>query len=184
MHVISFDIGFRHFAWAKMKIQPKQRPRQQDQGLGLESCQDLDYDVVGMDCHDFGAWKKTSDVFFRVKQYLDTLPLHDCNVILIEQQMNRHNIGCTKLGVFVYTYCFLRFPAIELHEYSSFWKTKAFGQKGLAKRERKHWSVRHVSTSLFVHDPVFLDWLQQFPKKDDVCDCILMNLSFVLQSIA
>ena len=160
---MAFDIGIHHFAWAKMR-----RGREE-----------TDSEVLAMDCHDFGPSQKLVELYPLLLQYLRSLDYTDVHTVLIEQQMNRMNIRATKISVFVYAYFLMEHsPSIHVLEYPAYHKTKAFGMHGLSKSERKKWSVQHVLTHVVDSDPVALDWLQQFPKKDDICDCIMMIQSF------
>lgn len=163
---MAFDMGVHHFAWAKVR---------RTKGQVSE--------VVGMDCHDFGHGKgtkslKTVDLYPLLLAYLRSLDYHGVHTVLIEQQMNRMNIRATKVGVFVHAFFIMERPHITVVEYPSYHKTKAFGAHGLSKPERKKWAVEHVQRHMLVEDPVAQDWLNQYSKKDDICDCILMIESF------
>jgi len=80
--------------------------------------------------------------------------------------------------VFVHAFFLMEHSFVHVIEYASYHKTKKFGVHGLSKPERKKWSVHHVLECLLKDDPVAMDWLDQFSKKDDICDCILMIESF------
>ena len=159
--MMAFDIGFHHFAWVKMRCLS-----------GTPS------EVIHMDCHDFGHISKTADLYPLLLAYLRSLPVDDVDVVLIEQQMNRMNIKATKIAVFVHAFFLMQHPDLYVLEYPSYHKTKVFGAHGLSKSQRKKWSVEFVSQQIIQDDPVILDWLDQFPKKDDLCDCILMIESY------
>uniref|UniRef100_A0A6C0IDM9 Holliday junction resolvase n=1 Tax=viral metagenome TaxID=1070528 RepID=A0A6C0IDM9_9ZZZZ len=162
MRIMAFDIGIHHFAWAKMRCLP-----------GTPSA------LLGMDCHDFGHGLKTVDLYHHLLEYLRSLDLEGVETVLIEQQMNRMNIVATKMAVFVHAFFIMSYPHLRVIEYPSYHKTKKFGVHGLSKPERKKWSVQHVVDHVLGEkDPVGMDWLEQFPKKDDICDCILMIESF------
>jgi Poxvirus A22 protein len=161
MLLMAFDIGVHHFAWVKMRCVPDEAS-----------------EVVAMDCHDFGHGLKTVDLYAHVLEYLRSLEYEGVDTVLIEQQMNRMNIVATKMAVFVHAFFLMEHSSVHVIEYPSYHKTKKFGVHGLSKPERKKWSVHHVSEYLLKDDPVAMDWLDQFSKKDDICDCILMIESF------
>ena len=161
--MMAFDIGIHHFAWAKMRTFSH-----------ISKVSEL----VSMDCHDFGSNLKTVDLYPLLLKYLQSLDYLGVHTVLIEQQMNRMNIRATKVAVFVYAFFLMQHPCINVLEYPSYHKTKAFGVHGLSKPERKKWTVQHVTDFVLKDDPVALDWLDQFPKKDDICDCVMMMESF------
>lgn len=160
--IMAFDIGVHHFAWAK----------------GFRDDDRLV--VVAMDCHDFGKTGSLCEFYPRLSSYLKTLDYQGVETVLIEQQMNRMNIRAAKIAVFVHAFFLLLFPNIRVIEYPAFHKTRKFGIRGLSKPERKKWSVRHVSETILVEDPVALDWLETFAKKDDICDCVMMIQSYFM----
>lgn len=160
--IMAFDIGINHFAWVKMRRKDDKAPSE----------------LVAMDCHNFGHRLKTVDLYPLLLEYLRSLDYSEVRTVLIEQQMNRMNIRATKVAVFVYAFFLMQKPDLRVIEYPSYHKTKAFGVHGLSKPERKKWSVEHVERHVLQHDPVALDWLDQFSKKDDICDCIMMIQSY------
>jgi hypothetical protein len=162
MRVMAFDIGIHHFAWSKVRSHPEP-------------------EIIAMDCFDIaGSHKhmKTTDLYPILLRYLRSLSYDNVGTVLIEQQMNRMNIRATKLAVFVYSFFLMEHPGITVLEFPAFHKTRVFGVHGLSKPERKKWSIRYVSEHVVQDDPVARDWLDQFPKKDDICDCVMMVLSF------
>lgn len=157
--VLAFDIGYHHFAWAKVRY-AQEYPQ-----------------VISIDCHDFAS-SHLATIYPMLVRYLDSINMKEVDTVLVEHQMNRMNIKATKISVFVYAFFLIRYPGLHVIEYSSVHKTRVFGQKDLTKSERKKWGIHYVQTQVCKDDPVLLDWLDQFSKQDDICDCILMILSY------
>ena len=159
--ILAFDIGLRHFAWTKMSLQTNGRPF-----------------LHAMDCHDFGD-RPLSTVYGNILLYLDTISMDGVEVILVEQQMNRMNIKATKLSVCVMTFFMVRFPRVNVIEYASFQKTRLFALPSTSKKERKDACIDFARSRVLHDDPVALDWLDQYSKQDDICDCIMMTMSYL-----
>lgn len=158
MRIVAFDIGVKNFAFAVV---------------------DHHENIIAMDVHDM----RGQDIYKNLLDYLKKYdPLWETvNVVLIEQQLNRMNIQATKLACHVYAYFLHRHPQKFLYEYPSIYKTKYthFPLESSSHRQRKEYAIQLVMKQ-YQHDPVFLDWLSSFPKKDDLCDCILMCKTFPL----
>jgi len=161
---MAFDMGARHFAWAIGDLEDSSGNL-----LGIRS----------FECKDFGS---STPAFSTVVQYLDTLQVDGVNVILIEQQMNHVNAIASRLAVVVYMYFFLRHPGKTVSEYPARWKTMEYGITKVPKHKRKQWVVSYVRENVCRDDPVVLDLLEGYPKKDDICDCIMMIHSYGLRS--
>jgi hypothetical protein len=56
--------------------------------------------------------------------------------------------------------------------------TKTFEKTPASKKERKRFCVSYARTVILHNDPVALDWLDQYTKQDDVCDCVMMTASY------
>jgi hypothetical protein len=156
MRVVAFDIGLKNFAFAVM-----------DDGQHL----------VSMDVHDLRGQDLYYNLVCYLKQY--TYLWNKVDVVLIEQQLNRMNIQATKLACHVHAYFLHCHPSIPVLEYPSLYKTKytCFPLDHSTHRQRKQYAIQQVLEQ-YQQDPVFLDWISNFPKKDDVCDCILMCRTF------
>lgn len=159
--VLAFDIGLRHFAWTRMSVTKSGRPF-----------------LHAMDCHDFGD-EPLSTVYGKILLYLETICIKNVDVILVEQQMNRMNIKATKISVCVMTFFMVRFPHLRVIEYASFQKTRLFALPSTSKKERKNACIDFTRSRVFNDDPVALDWLDQFCKQDDICDCVMMTMSYL-----
>lgn len=163
MRVMAFDMGARHFAWAIGDLDPSS-------GNLLS--------VRSFECKDFGS----SPTFPMIVRYLETLSIEGVDTILIEQQMNHVNAVASRLAVVVYMYYFLRHPEKHVSEYPARWKTMEYGIVRVPKHKRKQWVVSHVKEIVCRDDPVVLDLLEGYSKKDDICDCIMMIHSYGIRS--
>jgi hypothetical protein len=76
----------------------------------------------------------------------------------------------------------LSFPFLNIIEYPSTQKTKVFKKKIQSWNKRKEWSIDFVYELLKERkDEISLEWLNQFKKKDDICDTILMILAYNIE---
>lgn len=157
MRLAAFDIGIKNFAFAVVSMENEK--------------------IVSMDVCDLRGQNIYHNLLTYLKQY-DYL-WETVDVVLIEQQLNRMNIQATKLACHVYAYFLHRHPSKYIYDYPSLYKTKytCFALENSTHRQRKQYAIQKVLEQ-YQNDPVFLDWLSQFPKKDDLCDCILMCKTF------
>jgi hypothetical protein len=163
MRIAAFDIGWRNLAWCVAETD--------------------DTSLRAMNLVDLGD----SDTYRRLHRILDDHAgiWAACDTILVEQQMSTGrvcNIRAIKISQHVLAYFMIRFPEKKIMEYSPRHKTEGFGQKKMMKKtDRKKWAVAKTM-ELLRDDPVALDWLDAFPKKDDVCDCFLMTVVYAKNS--
>lgn len=157
MKIVAFDIGIKNFAFAVLEND----------------------NIVSMDVHDL--YHCSQDIYQSLICYLKTYNYlwKQVDVVLIEQQLNRMNIKATKLACHVYAYFLHCHPQKPIYEYPSIYKTKytSFPLHTSTHKQRKKYAIQLVLHK-YQDDPVFLDWISLFPKKDDVCDCILMCNTF------
>lgn len=163
--VMAFDMGYRHFAWTKSRVL-------------IEMNNEPMLVVDAMDCHDF-CTSQLAQVYQQLLEYLNRIDMTQVDVVLVEQQMNRMNIKATKLSVFVLAYYMIRHPTIKVVEFPSFHKTKMFDAPSISKKERKEFCITYTKTHFLDTDPVALDWLEQFSKQDDICDCLMMTAAYM-----
>lgn len=158
MWIAAFDIGVKNFAFAVVD--------------GVDN-------VYYVDVHDLrGGFSP----YINLISYLDQ---HErlwekVDVVLIEQQLYRTNVAATKLSCHLHAYFLHRFPEKKLIEYPSCYKTKYthFDIKSSSHKQRKDYAIQYVLDKCREKDPVLYDWVMTFPKKDDICDCILMCETF------
>lgn len=172
---ISFDIGIHHFAYSIIEI------------IGKE------FNIIDMDCYDLleneNANKKKLDQDFWLDfhNYIKTLyfKIEKCSICLIEKQMgfrNRVNYKAIQLGSQLMAHLLLKFPTMNIIEYPSTQKTKVFKQSITTWNKRKEWSIEFVYEILQKKgDEISIGWIEQFKKKDDICDTILMILAYNIE---
>ena len=175
MEIIAFDIGIHHFAYSVVSII------------------DGDWEIKTMDCYDFleneNANKyRLEQTFWRnFHSYIRKLYpiIGKCEICLIEKQMgfqNRVNYKAIQLGSQLMAHLILSFPFLNIIEYPSTQKTKVFKKKIQSWNKRKEWSIDFVYELLKKRkDEISLEWLNQFKKKDDICDTILMILAYNIE---
>lgn len=174
--ILSFDIGIHHFAFVLMQV-----------------FDETQWNIIHMECHDFHKNEKlynivmNQDFWNNFHHYIVTNDkyIQKADIILIEKQLGfgkQINYKANQISSQLYAHLILFYPDKEIIEYPSSFKTKFFDFKSTNKKDRKNWSVQKVYSLLEErNDETSLEWLNTFPKKDDICDCVLMNLSFMKQ---
>lgn len=166
MKVVAFDIGCRNFAFAQVRYE---NIRQKEVVFG---------DVAFVNVHDFSG---AVNIFRELIRHLDghTRLWEESSVILIEQQLNAHNIHASRIACHVAAYFYNRYPGLRVIEYPSIYKTRYLGaDRTLDHRGRKRFAVDTVLSHYKEVDPVAYDWMTSLRKLDDVADCILMCATF------
>ena len=113
-----------------------------------------------------------------------------CSIILIEAQMsfrNRMNTMALKIAQHCFSYfTFLYATFKQIYEYPSYHKTQVLNApKKMDKPARKKWAVETATRILETRKSSgILEILNSRRKKDDMCDCFLMNLTFIYQVYA
>lgn len=160
MLIAAFDIGVKNFAFAVVD--------------GVDH-------VIHVDVHDL---RGGDSPYINLISYLDQHHSlwEKVDVVLIEQQLYRTNVAATKLSCHLHAYFLHRFPQKKIIEYPSSYKTKFthFPIKSSSHKQRKDYAIQYVLKKFQENDPVLHDWLLTFPKKDDICDCILMCETFYI----
>lgn len=172
---IAFDIGTHHFAWSVLQIK------------------DNMWNVISISCHDFlknenantysfdqNFWKMFHDYVTELH-----LEIQKCDVCLIEKQMgfgSKINYKAIQMASQLMAHLVLYFPEKKIIEYPSTRKTKVFKQNINTWNKRKEWSVEFVLEKLKEqNDETMIEWIQQYKKKDDICDAILMILAYNIE---
>ena len=130
---------------------------------------------------DASLFLRLTDLLDRHKSYFD-----QCSTIIIEQQMSfgaRINTMAIKIAQHTYSYFLFRYrDTKKIIEFPSYNKTQILGAPGgLEKPKRKKWAIEKadeiwtlrgdLSTSTFVGSK---------KKKDDMSDCLLHVLSYII----
>lgn len=171
-NIIAFDIGVHHFAYAVISIRENQ------------------WDICNMNIKDFAVNEKCQKLvleqnfWIRFHMYVRSIHyiLKSCKYILIERQMSFGNVvnyKANQMNCQLFAHMVIHFPEKQIINYSATEKTKQFDQRFRRKNDRKKWAIEFTKDLLLKkNDETALEWLQSFPKQDDICDCILMVLSF------
>ena len=123
----------------------------------------------------------------------------ECDVFLIEKQMSfgkkKTNTMALKLGQHCYSYLLMKYLQEKIIiDYPAYYKTQILGApKKFGKitktykngktveinDNRKKWSVRIASEILHLrNDKKSLEIINDTKKRDDMCDCLLMTITF------
>lgn len=176
-HVVAFDIGVRNLAMAWLEAAPTGiRPPT----LRHMTLVDLTQRSSNRGGNGMRSWRLYRELIVFLES-LDWIFAGHRPCVLIEQQMatrHRANIQALRLSQHVLAYFLHRHPRLQVVEYSAKHKTRVFGFQDACYRKRKLWAVQKASETL-QDDPVALDWFNQFQKKDDLADCIVMCLSYL-----
>lgn len=163
---IAFDIGFRNFAFSVIEW------KDGDWNIKFMSNKDLMIHSTEI------FWDSFHQYLISIGKWID-----DVEFCMIEKQMGfggRVNYKAIQMASHLMAHILLYHPTKAVVEYPSSRKTKVFKVHYEKWADRKHWAVTFVEQLCRDQgDEVALEWLQSFPKKDDICDTILMILSYI-----
>lgn len=182
MIITGFDIGIKNFAFVILDVK--------NMDMTLENVAEA-FDIIHFENINLQTTAKVranhmDEIFRNLYQVLDTFRTlwDDCNVFLIEQQMQyRHasNIKALKLSQHVLSYFYIHYPSSNILEYPAYHKTQIWrAPPKLLKHQRKTWAISKVKELL--EKKGMGNIMDDFKKKDDISDCILMALSYVMQN--
>ncbi len=127
-------------------------------------------------------------VFINLTNVLDEYSEYwdKCSYILIEQQMSfgrKHNTMAIKIAQHTYSYFIFQYgPYKEVYEFASYHKTQVLGaEKGIDKPARKKWATA-LAGEIWVlrDDEETQEALSKVKKRDDMSDCLLMTIAFLV----
>lgn len=170
--ICAFDIGMKHFAFAIIRVTSLP---ENDNVSSWWNC-------VHMSCIDLGG-----DVLKNLHIVLQKEFVEDRNLtqgkwtVLIERQMVV-NHKAVQLAAHVQAFFMIHYPYLPLIDYASTLKTRVLGVRFTKKSDRKKWSTETVKQYFTEQrDHISLEWLNTFKKQDDICDCILMCVTYARQ---
>lgn len=117
----------------------------------------------------------------RYKEYFD-----QCSTIIIEQQMSfgsKINTMAIKIAQHTYSYFLFRYGnAKKIIEFPSYNKTQILGAPpGLEKPQRKKWAISKADEIWTLRGDMYTSsWVASKKKKDDMSDCLLHVLSYII----
>jgi hypothetical protein len=203
IRIAAFDIGIRNFAFVVddmplSYLQHIAAPRKRDrynkdgtctQGFGsildqICTCGEL-VEMANISLSTSKNLDRTA--FDKMTNVLDSYShLWDgCSAILVEQQMSfgkRLNITALKLGQHCYSYFSITYPFKTVVEFPAYHKTQVLGApKKMTKPERKKWAVARAEKILYERcDLAHLEKLAKLSKRDDISDCLLHIIAYVV----
>lgn len=167
-YILAIDIGMKNFAYAVVRMK---EPLLWNEIRTCTTCIDIGH------LH----FEKYSVLYDFLRNVMKKHASHEFSVILIEQQYSsRHcsNIKALKIAQHVHAFFGICYPNQRVIEYPAYWKTRIFhAPYKQTKYQRKQWAISTVQ-DIYATDDILCEWMTCLPKKDDVCDCILMALSF------
>lgn len=175
MNVICFDIGIHNFSFIISEVFPTKNK------FNLKFIENKDL------LPNTNVNKLTLDQSFFVlfHSYLKSIHslLEHCNICLIERQLlSKKNFKACTIYNHLVAHLSIFFPKMKIQGFPS--KHKYFDSyTKMNYKHRKNWGVDYVSNLIQSQkDDVLYDWLHTcFKKKDDICDCILMFISYCLR---
>ena len=130
-------------------------------------------------------------IFFNMNTELDKYKKYwdKCSIFIIEKQMafkGKRNTMALKLGQHCFSYFIFNYGVTKKTiEFSAYYKTQILGaQKKLTKPQRKKWAIEKALSILAEReDYENLTHLNTVKKKDDISDCILMNIAYTFMHL-
>lgn len=202
MIIASFDIGINNFSYSidecNISIEKKIKLKYKKNGLPDSDTQKLIdiflTNIKNIFFHNLSLLKtldkdELRSFVLHIYQIIQDPIFKQCDKFLIEQQMKTNYIAL-KIEQTLFTLLTILFPLKEIIRYSSRNKTNIIGMEKTLKdekyitlkSERKKWSYEKVK-EIFLMNNYFDKYnkLESLSKKDDVCDCILMNISYFIK---
>ena len=208
IHIASFDIGKKNFAFSIEKIYKSRInklnkfPKKERYNIDGTSTSKFESELkklykcgktVLVKNHDLTE-NCNSKLTLDPQTYLNMVEVLDkyksywdkCEHIIIEKQMafrGKYNMMAIKLGMFCYSYFKIKYGGDKvIIEYPAYHKTQVLGAKKVdvkVKYKRKKWAVQRAKEIFdYRKDEVGLEGWAKKKKKDDVCDCALMNITY------
>ena len=199
MIIIAFDMGIRNFAFCAEYFHESELcsqkiiPKFNDLGTPSEDYQKSLEDIIYrngqiIECQNIDLLKGENsfknNIYLTLTHHLNrfTELWNATNVILIEQQMsygkNKSNIQALRLAQHCISYFTTIYgPFKIIIEMSSNLKTRLLGCPLILRKQhksRKTFAINLSSKILEQRRDKLLERFHQFPKKDDISDCLLM----------
>lgn len=137
-----------------------------------------------------GSKSLDANVFLRLTELLDNHKEYfdKCSTIIIEQQMSfgsRINTMAIKIAQHTYSYFLFRYGNTKkIVEFPSYNKTQILGAPaGLDKPKRKKWAIEKANEIWTLRgDMDVIEMITKKKKKDDMSDCLLHVLSYIVHN--
>lgn len=137
----------------------------------------------GSRCLSANVFQKLTDVLDTYRPYLDKV-----STVIIEQQMSygsKINTMAIKIAQHTYSYFLFRYGMSKtIVEFPSYNKTQLLGAPaGLEKPQRKKWAIEKANEIWTLRgDLSASEYVTGKKKKDDMSDCLLHVLAFLISS--
>ncbi len=137
-----------------------------------------------------GSKALDSNIFLRLTELLDEHKEYfdKCSTIIIEQQMSfgrSINTMAIKIAQHTYSYFLFRYGnSKKIVEFPSYNKTQLLGAPGgLDKPKRKKWAIEKANEIWTLRgDMDTIEMITKKKKKDDMSDCLLHVLSYIVHN--
>lgn len=132
---------------------------------------------------DVNVFLRLTNLLDKHKEYFDK-----CSTIIIEQQMSfgsRINTMAIKIAQHTYSYFLFRYGNTKkIVEFPSYNKTQILGAPaGLDKPKRKKWAIEKANEIWTLRgDMDTIELITSKKKKDDMSDCLLHVLSYIVHN--
>jgi hypothetical protein len=163
------------------KKEPKKRKKKNEKDDEKEEKKEKK--KKGSKALDCNVFLRLTNLLDRHKEYFDK-----CSTIIIEQQMsfgNKINTMAIKIAQHTYSYFLFRYrDTKKIVEFPSYNKTQILGAPaGLDKPQRKKWAIEKANEIWTTRgDLETVDMIGTKKKKDDMSDCLLHVLSYIIHN--
>jgi hypothetical protein len=137
-----------------------------------------------------GSKALSAEIFLQLTKVLDSHKEYfdKCSTIIIEQQMSfgsKINTMAIKIAQHTYSYFLFRYGNTKkIVEFPSYNKTQILGAPGgLDKPQRKKWAISKANEIWTLRgDLETIDMITSKKKKDDMSDCLLHVLAYIIDN--
>jgi hypothetical protein len=164
--------------------EPKKRRKKGEKGeKGEEKKEKKTTKKRGSKTLDSNVFLRLTNLLDKHKEYFDK-----CSTIIIEQQMSfgsKINTMAIKIAQHTYSYFLFRYGnAKKIIEFPSYNKTQILGApSGLDKPQRKKWAIEKANEIWTMRgDLDTIDMIGTKKKKDDMSDCLLHVLAYIIHN--
>jgi hypothetical protein len=178
--IVSFDIGKKNFAF----VVEEENDENDEKNGKIILFKNLDL-TIDTNKKLYLDPKIFHNMYTELEKY--TSFWEKCNVILIEKQMSfrgKRNTMALKLGQHCYSYFVFKYGTTKkIIEFPAYHKTQVLGApKKQTKNQRKKWAIEKAQSILAQRgDYENLVAIFHERKLDDICDCILMNIAYIMR---
>ena len=176
MYISCFDIGIHNFSFIIAEVLPEKNT------FNIKFIENKDF-LPGVNANKLILDQKFFSLFH---SYLKTVhdKLKNCDICLIEKQLlSKKNFKACTIYQHLIAHISIFFPKLNVYGFPSKHKYFDSSYEKMNYKERKKWGTNYVISLLQSQkDDVLYEWLNCcFQKKDDICDCILIFMSYCLR---